>query len=67
MNKTLLIIQREYLNKVKKKSFLLMTILGPLIFGGLIVGVAVIAAMDDTHHHILVADDLGNLIEDEVI
>lgn len=67
MNKTLLIIQREYLNKVKKKSFLLMTILGPLIFGGLIVGIALIAAMDDTHHHILVADDLGNLIEDEVI
>ena len=67
MNKTLLIIQREYLNKVKKKSFLLMTILGPLIFGGLIVGVALIAAMDDTHHHILVADDLGYLIEDEII
>lgn len=67
MNKTLLIIQREYLNKVKKKSFLLMTILGPLIFGGLIVGVALIAAMDETHHHILVADDLGYLIEDEVI
>jgi ABC-2 type transport system permease protein len=67
MNKTLLIIQREYLNKVKKKSFLLMTILGPLIFGGLIVGIALIAAMDDTHHHILVADDLGNLIDDEVI
>lgn len=67
MNKTLLIIKREYLNKVKKKSFLLMTILGPLIFGGLIVGVALIAAMDDTHHHILVADDLGYLIEDEII
>lgn len=44
-----------------------MTILGPLIFGGLIVGVALIAAMDETHHHILVADDLGYLIEDEVI
>ena len=67
MNKTLLIIQREYLNKVKKKSFLLMTILGPLIFGGLIVGIAFIAANDDTHHHILVADSLGNLIDDEVI
>jgi ABC-2 type transport system permease protein len=67
MNKTLLIIQREYLNKVKKKSFLLMTILGPLIFGGLIVGIALIAANDDTHHHILVADSLGNLIDDEVI
>ena len=67
MNKTLLIIQREYLSKVKKKSFLIMTILGPIIFGGLIVGVALLAASDTTHHHILLADDLGYLLEDEII
>jgi len=67
MNKTLLIIQREYLSKVKKKSFLIMTILGPIIFGGLIVGVALLAASDTTHHHILLADDLGYLLEDEIL
>jgi ABC-2 type transport system permease protein len=67
MNKTLLIIQREYLSKVKKKSFLIMTILGPLIFGGLIVGVALLAASDTTHQHVLLADDLGYLLEDEVL
>lgn len=32
MNKILLIIQREFLNRVQKKSFLLTTILVPLIF-----------------------------------
>lgn len=32
MNKILLVIQREYLSRVKKKSFLLATILTPLIF-----------------------------------
>ncbi len=32
MNKILLVIQREYLARVKKKSFLLATILTPLIF-----------------------------------
>ncbi len=32
MNKVLLIIQREFLNRVQKKSFLLTTILVPLIF-----------------------------------
>ena len=32
MNKTLLIIQREYLSRVKKKSFIVMTILTPVIF-----------------------------------
>ncbi len=40
MNKILLVTQREYLTRVKKKSFLLMTILGPLLFalfyGGII-------------------------------
>jgi ABC-2 type transport system permease protein len=67
MNKTLLIIQREYMSKVKKKSFLIMTILGPLIFGGLIVAVALIAASDTTHQHVLLADDLGLLLEDEIL
>ncbi|MFD2163923.1 ABC transporter permease [Paradesertivirga mongoliensis] len=35
MRKTLLIIRREYLSRVKKKSFLLMTILVPLLFMGM--------------------------------
>ena len=35
MNKTLLIIQREYFSRVKKKSFLLMTFLVPLLFIGM--------------------------------
>ena len=30
-----IIIQREYLNKVKKKSFLLITFLAPLLFAGI--------------------------------
>lgn len=37
MNKILLIIQREYLTRVKKKSFIVMTILGPILFAALIV------------------------------
>lgn len=38
MNKILLIVQREYLSRVKKKSFLLTTFLVPLFFIGLYVG-----------------------------
>lgn len=34
MNKILLIIQREYLSRVKKKSFIVMTFLTPLIIAG---------------------------------
>ncbi|MFO0468996.1 MAG: ABC transporter permease, partial [Bacteroidota bacterium] len=32
MNKIKLIIAREYLTRVKKKSFIIMTILGPVLF-----------------------------------
>lgn len=39
MNKILLIIQREYLSRVKKKSFLLTTFLVPLFLIGMYVGV----------------------------
>ncbi|MBL6446803.1 ABC transporter permease [Fulvivirga sp. 29W222] len=39
MNKTFLIIQREFLSRVKKKSFLIATILVPLIFPALIGGI----------------------------
>jgi ABC-2 type transport system permease protein len=38
MNKILLIIQREFMSRVKKKSFLLATILVPLIFPAIILG-----------------------------
>ena len=31
MQKTLLIIQREFLNRVKKKSFIILTVLMPFI------------------------------------
>ena len=36
MNKTLIIIQREFMTRVKKKSFILLTILMPFIFAALI-------------------------------
>ncbi|HKR03943.1 MAG TPA: ABC transporter permease [Bacteroidia bacterium] len=35
MSKIGLIIKREYLTRVKKKSFIIMTILGPVLIGGL--------------------------------
>ena len=36
MKKILLIIQREYLTRVKKRSFIVMTILGPLLMAAII-------------------------------
>lgn len=37
MNKILLIIKREYLSRVKKKSFIIMTILGPVLMAGIMI------------------------------
>lgn len=56
MNKTLLIIQREFLSRVRKKSFLVMTLLGPILFGGLMVAPALVASIPDGPKEILVVD-----------
>ncbi len=47
MNKISLIIQREYLTRVRKKSFIIMSILGPILFASLLVLPALLANMED--------------------
>ena len=37
MKKILLIIKREYLTRVKKRSFIVMTILGPLLMAAIVI------------------------------
>jgi ABC-2 type transport system permease protein len=51
MNKILLIIQREYLTRVRKKSFIIMTILGPLLMGILFIAPVMLAKFsgDETY------------------
>lgn len=59
MNKILLIIQREYLSRVKKKSFLLTTFLVPLFFIGMYVGVFFLTkkSFEDSRALIYVVDN----------
>ncbi len=47
MNKILLIIQREYLARVKKKSFLVLTFLVPFLFVGMIALISYLAINQD--------------------
>ncbi|MBE0655659.1 MAG: ABC transporter permease, partial [Bacteroidales bacterium] len=47
MNKIFLIIQREYLTRVRKKSFLIMSILGPLLFAAFLIVPSWLATMED--------------------
>ncbi|MDA3865263.1 MAG: ABC transporter permease [Salinivirgaceae bacterium] len=60
MNKTKYILKREYISRVKKKSFLLMTILGPFLFAALIAAPAWFATMEDSEtKQIAVVDSSG--------
>jgi len=47
MNKISLIIQREYLTRVRKKSFIVMTLLGPVLFAAFMILPAYFASMKD--------------------
>jgi len=47
MNKIFLIIKREYLTRVKKRSFIVMTLLAPVLMAALMVIPIVIATMGD--------------------
>ena len=48
MSKTFIIIQREFATRVKKKSFVLLTLLMPFIFAGLIIVPVWLASIKDS-------------------
>lgn len=56
-HKTFLVIQREYLSRVRKKSFLLMTLLGPLLLAGSIAVMGYFLQEPEKVHTILVVDE----------
>ncbi len=47
MNKTSIIIRREYLTRIRKKSFIVMTIIGPILFAAMLVTPMWFATMED--------------------
>lgn len=59
MNKIPLIIKREYLTRVRKRSFIIGTILFPLLYLGLIFGTAYIGAATRERLHVAVFDSSG--------
>jgi len=62
MNKIKLIIAREYLTRVKKKSFILMTLLGPILMAGLMIVPIWLATKDKDLQRIEVIDETGMFI-----
>lgn len=59
MDKIWLIIKREFLTRVRKKSFFILTILIPFFFAGLILVPILIATKGDSNKRIAVIDDSG--------
>ncbi len=64
MNKIILILKREYLTRVKKKSFVIMTILGPILMAAMIILPTYIADWSEaTEKRIAVLDETGWFLE----
>ena len=59
MNKIWLIIKREYLTRVRKKTFILSTLLFPLLYLGLDIWHGYIGAKSRYRHHMAVIDSSG--------
>src|SRR5260221_2066040 len=59
MNKTWLITKREYLTRVKKKTFILSTFLTPLLFAGVIGIIVFITIRNSDKEKIAVIDNSG--------
>ncbi|MBI4947628.1 MAG: ABC transporter permease [Bacteroidetes bacterium] len=57
MSKIIIIIQREYFSRVKKKSFIIMTILGPILFSALMIVPLWLSMQEQEKHFVEVIDD----------
>ena len=67
MNKIRLIIWREFITRVRKPSFLIMTILGPVLIAGAILAMAWVGMQEATDYKVLVVDQegiIGRRLED---
>ena len=66
MNKITLILKREYLTRVRKKSFLLMTILGPILFAAIVIAPGWLATLEDTEVKKIAVIDSSHIFENRL-
>ncbi|SHI47332.1 ABC-2 type transport system permease protein [Tangfeifania diversioriginum] len=70
MNKTILILKQEYFKRVKKKSFIILTLLVPLLFVGMFALIILLSVNNDKQERTIAVFDesalfLGELEQDE--
>ena len=63
-NNIKLIIEREYMTKVRRKSFVVMTILGPLLFVGVFAIIAFLASVNKDDKIIAIYDETSLFVDD---
>ncbi len=66
MNKVKLIIEREYLSRVRKKSFIIMTFLGPILIAGLLSLGIYLGMSDSSKYNVLVVDQTPPVATDSL-
>ncbi len=57
MSKTATIIKREFLSRIRKRSFVVMTILGPILLAAIIIVPVVISQLSDSDYQVAIVDD----------
>ncbi len=67
MNKTWLIIKREYLTRVVKKSFIIITILGPIVMAALIVAPAYLSSLQEHKVRTIAVIDQTGVFDDTLV
>ncbi|MBN8688537.1 MAG: ABC transporter permease [Chitinophagales bacterium] len=67
MNKIWIIIKREYLTRVRKKTFIISTLLFPLLYMGLIFGMGFIAEKSKQSLHVALIDSSGYFTEEKIM
>jgi len=66
MNKTLLILKQEYLKRVKKKSFIVLTLLVPFLFIGMFALIIFLSVNEDKEERNIAVYDQSNLFLGEL-
>jgi len=67
MNKIWIVIKREYITRVKKKSFLIFTILGPLMMAAVIIAPAYFMAIQEHEVRTIAVIDQTGIYDDTLI
>ncbi len=66
MNKIRLIIQREYLSRVKNKTFIILTLLAPLLMVGFIAVVVYLSTLESDKTKNILVNDHSNFIKESL-